>query len=746
MSAAAGDRVTGDPRGGVGREPAVPAPAVRPRFPVEDSLPLRAVVLSSVLVGVAALVAQRALDAQTALAAFVLIPAGFAFSYLRRYERNIPVKIVLAAGMIISLGVFMSAVQRAHSVDQARVMLASLFVWVQILHSFDLPRRKDLAYSMVSSLVLLAAAASLTLSTGYGLFVLAYLPLAGAWLMMSARAKERERAAPTRVRRAPGAPAPPRVRPLVVTGAIAVAAATLVFAAVPRVSGIQVVAPPFELGSASSVPDFTGSVVNPGLPQDVPPGQVAPFLPNAYPGFGDSIDLRVRGRLSDEVVMKVRAAQPAFWRGQVYDVWDGARWTASETATDRIFGEAPIRMPIEQDMHARPFGESLLQTFFIERQQPNLVFAAYRPVEIWFPASELRVDPYDSIRSPILLDEGLTYSVESIIPGAGPDELRLAPTPRDADLIERYIQLPLELPQRVRDLAHRITDGQPTTYDKVMAVERWLTENTRYNLGIPPDPPGVDAVDHFLFETREGYCEHLASSMALLLRTVGVPTRFVVGFDAGERNPLTGYFEVRESDAHSWVEVFYPTVGWMPYDPTHDVPLADPGLEERFAGTQIFASIGRFFGSLVPQPVKDALGSVFSGMAGVAKAAAANWPLVLAGAALLAAGVVVVGRRLRDRRRGPPPTGATAAFLAICEAFAARGRPRNPQRTPSEYLGELLASDALARERADDLRRIIAVFERERFAPSGPAPREIHDALATAATFAERRPTRRNPR
>jgi len=695
------------------------------------------VVLACVLVGVAALVAQRALDAPTALAAFILIPAGFAFSYIRRYERNIPVKIVLAAGMIISLGVFMSAVQRAPSVDQARVMLAGLFVWVQILHSFDLPQRKDLAYSMVSSLVLMAAAASLTLSTSYGLFVLIYLPLAGAWLAMSARAKEKERAAPTSVRHEPGARAPRPVRLLTMTGVLTLAAALLVFAAVPRVSGIQVVAPPFELGSASTVPDFTGSVVNPGIPQDVAPGQVTPFLPNAYPGFGDSVDLRARGRLSEDVVMKVRAAQPAFWRGQVYDTWDGVRWTASDTETARIFGQAPIKMPVEPETRSRPFGESLLQTFFVERQQPNLVFAAYRPVDIWFPANELRVDIYDSLRSPILLDAGLTYSVESMIPAAGPDELRLAPDPRDQELIARYTQLPAELPQRIEDLAHRITDSQPTTYDKVIAVERWLRENTRYNLDIPPDPPGVDAVDHFLFETREGFCEHLASSMALLLRSVGVPARFVVGFDAGERNPLTGYFEVRESDAHSWVEVYYPTIGWMEYDPTHEVPLADPGLQERFAGSQIFSAIGRFLGSLVPQPVKDAVGSVFSGVVDVAKAAAANWPVVLAGAGLLAAAVVVFGRHRRIRRQGPPPTGASAAFLALCDAFADRGRARDPQRTPAEYLRELLASDDLARGHADDLRRIIDVFERDRFARAGPGPREIDEALAAATRLRE---------
>jgi hypothetical protein len=202
---------------------------------VEDSVKIRVIVLSCVLVGVGAVVAQGAIDAATAAAAFILIPAGFAFSHVRRHDRNIPVKIILAAGMVVALGVFLSSVQRATSVDEARTMLAGLFVWVQVLHSFDLPRRRDLAYSMISSLVLMAAAASLTLNTSYGLFVLAYLPLAGTWLVMSSGLRDQERAAPTRVRRVSGARKPRSVRMLVVTGTIAVAASLLVFAVVPRV-------------------------------------------------------------------------------------------------------------------------------------------------------------------------------------------------------------------------------------------------------------------------------------------------------------------------------------------------------------------------------------------------------------------------------------------------------------------------------------------------------------------------------
>ena len=125
------------------------------------------------------------------------------------------------------------------------------------------------------------------------------------------------------------------------------------------------------------------------------------------------------------------------------------------------------------------------------------------------------------------------------------------------------------------DLAERITADATTEYDRVEAVQSWLRRNTEYDLDVPRDPPGVDAVDHFLFVTRTGFCEQIASSLAIMLRTLGIPTRLVTGYGPGERNPLTGYFEVKQSDAHAWVEVFYPGIGWVAVRP--DVRRAGGG-------------------------------------------------------------------------------------------------------------------------------------------------------------------------
>ena len=149
-------------------------------------------------------------------------------------------------------------------------------------------------------------------------------------------------------------------------------------------------------------------------------------------------------------------------------------------------------------------------------------------------------------------------------------------------------------------MARRITAGITTQYDRVEAVQSWIRANTTYDLDVPRDPAGVDAVDHFLFVTRTGFCEQIATSLAIMLRTLGIQTRLVTGYGPGERNPLTGYFEVRQSDAHAWVEVFYPGIGWVPYDPTFGVPEAAPHGSSRFIGGEVLAAMGRFLSSVDP--------------------------------------------------------------------------------------------------------------------------------------------------
>ena len=223
-----------------------------------------------------------------------------------------------------------------------------------------------------------------------------------------------------------------------------------------------------------------------------------------------------------------------------------------------------------------------------------------------------------------------------------------------------YLQLPPDLPARVGALARRITAGITTQYDRVEAVQSWIRANTKYDLDVPRDPVGVDAVDHFLFVTRTGFCEQIATSLAVMLRTLGIQTRLVTGYGPGERNPLTGYFEVKQSDAHAWVEVFYPGIGWVPYDPTFGVPEAAPHGSSRFIGGEVLRGDGA-----VPVERHPGLGEAAGarrrsrGRRGVGRAGARVarrrsrcWSLRRAGPRR--SGVVVDRRRRRSRPRSGP--------------------------------------------------------------------------------------------
>ena len=164
------------------------------------------------------------------------------------------------------------------------------------------------------------------------------------------------------------------------------------------------------------------------------------------------------------------------------------------------------------------------------------------------------------MRPPDRLAAGATYSSAGLVTDATADELRAADeVSLDPHLERRYTQLPDDLPQRVRALAQEVAADQPTIYDKVKAVEAYLRQiPIAYRL--LEVPPGQDAVDYFLFESREGFFDYHASAMVVLLRALGIPSRLAVGyaldpsaFDADSRR-----YNIREEHAYAWAEVYLP--------------------------------------------------------------------------------------------------------------------------------------------------------------------------------------------
>ena len=195
-----------------------------------------------------------------------------------------------------------------------------------------------------------------------------------------------------------------------------------------------------------------------------------------------------------------------------------------------------------------------------------------------------------SLRSPSgKIDGGRTYQVTSSVSVAEPEDLIAAGSDYPTWALMRYTQLPAKLPQRVRDLGARLTAQAQTPYEKAKAIEDYLA-SFPYTLKVDPPPFDADGVDHFLFTLQKGYSEYFASAMTVLLRTVGVPSRLATGYTTGDRVPDQDIYRVTDSHSHAWVEVYFPSYGWISFEPTPGagIPKAvipEPGEASEESGT-----------------------------------------------------------------------------------------------------------------------------------------------------------------
>ena len=301
-----------------------------------------------------------------------------------------------------------------------------------------------------------------------------------------------------------------------------------------------------------------------------------------YPGFTETLDTSVRGDLGDDIVMRVRAPEPAFWRGQTFTEFDGRTWTvSSDPGTPRNGPVIDVPPTIGDSVGGYAPTTELVQTYFVERDLPNVVFAAARPAQVIFDGS-VWTRPDGALRSDVTLTAGSVYTVVSERPLVDADILRSQGdlgaffarfrAAVDTDDLDAFLDVPPSTTQRTIELARELRAA--STYDTILAYEAWLGANTEYDLDAPVPEEGADAVDDYLFESRRGFCEQIASALTIMLRTQGVPARLATGYVAGERDRVSGVWKVRASDAHAWVEVWFPQTGWQAFDPTADVPLA----------------------------------------------------------------------------------------------------------------------------------------------------------------------------
>ena len=165
------------------------------------------------------------------------------------------------------------------------------------------------------------------------------------------------------------------------------------------------------------------------------------------------------------------------------------------------------------------------------------------------------------------------YRMTSYVSLATNDDLREAATDYGSFIMDHYLQLPASLPERIRDLSDRLTASADTPLDKALAIQNYLRgPDFTYSQDIETPPADQDGVDWFLFDTKTGYSDYFGSSMTVLLRAAGVPARMAAGYAPGELNS-EGQRVIRDSDSHGWVQVYFPSYGWIDFEPTPNWPV-----------------------------------------------------------------------------------------------------------------------------------------------------------------------------
>lgn len=328
--------------------------------------------------------------------------------------------------------------------------------------------------------------------------------------------------------------------------------------------------------------------------------------PNLMTGFSNDATLGEIGQIqrNTSVVMRIHVlgnpsrAQNVHWRGIAFVNFDGKRWFnplwQQVAVSPGPNGEYRFASPRPRDVKFLP----LRYTVFMQPVATDAIFVAphltvlhgrfsdFAPRPgVFGHSGDLLRDPTGSIFNPAHNAVAMRYDAVSLLPVVSPAELRKASRAIPASVRDVYLQLPQHLDPRIRKLAANVTSHLHDEYDRTSAIAAYLRTHYRYTLDLKGPVP-ADPLANFLFVQRAGHCEYFASAMTIMLRTVGIPARYVTGFAPGEYNDVAGDYIIRESDAHAWVEVYFPGYGWLTFDPT-------PGGKEKARG--IFARAGLYW-------------------------------------------------------------------------------------------------------------------------------------------------------
>ena len=433
-----------------------------------------------------------------------------------------------------------------------------LVLFIALVKVFSARTNRDYLWLALIAFMEILAAATLTVDATFLMFFFVFL-VVGVSTFISYEIKRSAEAARSTAL-APGTGMAQRLERALLTTSLAVAMGTLALAGV-----IFFILPRFTTGYLSAYA----------------------FQPEPISGFSDEVTLNDIGRIKQNpaVVMRIRAEgddpqqlENLKWRGLALTKFDGQRWFVHSRQSKVVLRSAggrfyPPRATLRDfPPRARLPQRRIAYRVLLEPISTDALFAASVPLEVRGRFRFLGQDDTGSLVHFRQHHAQVSYEVASDVASAPPGLLRGIAAAYPEKIQALYLQLP-PLDPRVEELARELAAGRENAYDRARTLERYLRTTFGYTLELPQEPH-LDPIAHFLFERRKGHCEYFSASMAVMLRSLGIPARPVNGFLTGEYNEVGGNYIVRASDAHSWVEVYFPGVGWVEFDPTPPDPNA----------------------------------------------------------------------------------------------------------------------------------------------------------------------------
>jgi transglutaminase-like putative cysteine protease len=311
-------------------------------------------------------------------------------------------------------------------------------------------------------------------------------------------------------------------------------------------------------------------------------------------GYNDRLYLGNSNSLSTQLVFTVLAHEEVlgfprlYWRGRIYDKFENGHWVNSSFQTDPF---SPVtqkfNIPDTQQRSEIEF------SYNVTADEQSMVYVPPQPVWVSRPADILQneisqgnVDLIAVMAEP-KLQRGEVYRVRAELANPSIQGLREAGDLYPEWVTKRYLQLPNNLSPKLSALAQDLTAGLETPYDKANIITNYLRNEIKYSTSIDIPENIADPLEYVIFDLKQGFCTYYASAEVLMLRTVGVPARMAVGYAQGEvmvdetRAEMIVKYSVRHRDAHAWPEVYFPTYGWIEFEPTGNQdalerPLIDP--------------------------------------------------------------------------------------------------------------------------------------------------------------------------